>query len=283
MRSGKILVTGATGFVGRNLCDFLESEGYEIYQIGSSFDLRKPDALDPLLNENFNWVVHCAGKVFVPDSWNDPAGFYDVNVTGTLRVLEYCRRKKIGMTLLSAYIYGIPEQLPIGEDHLIQPSNPYAWSKHLSEKTAEMYHHSFSLPVQIVRPFNIYGSKQPSHFVIPTIFDQIRSGKVEVMDLEPRRDYIHIHDLCRLIALTIGREGMEVFNGASGVSFSVGEIIGLASEILDVQPEISNAAQKRPNEIPDTRADISHAKRVLNWEPEISIRQGLAELLSEKN
>ena len=105
-------------------------------------------------------VFHLAAKTFVPHSWQDPRPFYEVNVLGTLNVLEHCCRHGARLTLVSSYVYGVPQHLPIREDHPLSAFNPYSQTKILAETVARFYEQHHGLPLVIVRPFNLYGPGQ---------------------------------------------------------------------------------------------------------------------------
>ena len=97
-------------------------------------------------------VFHLAAKTFVPDSWKNPHAFYQTNVMGAVNVLEHCRRHQASLTLISSYVYGQPQRLPIAEDHPLSAPNPYAHSKILAEEAARFYERSFELSLVIVAP-----------------------------------------------------------------------------------------------------------------------------------
>ena len=154
------------------------------------------DLLDGDIATGKRWQVCAAGyatysiwraRTFVPDSWDDPQAFCQTNVLGTVNVLEFCRKKRIPMTYVSAYVYGHPDSLPIARDSAIRPSNPYALTKRLAEEACEFYASAYDLPVTTIRPFNVYGIGQAEHFLIPAIISQaLDSGeKIVVKDLAP--------------------------------------------------------------------------------------------------
>src|SRR4051794_303823 len=140
----EILITGASGFVGSHLAPRLESLGYTVRR----FSTRDGDiAHSTLPFEGISHVFHLAAKVFVPDSWSDPRPFYEVNVLGTANVLEFCRRQKASVTLMSSYVYGKPQRLPIAEDHPVDAFNPYCQTKILSEEIGRFYERNLGVPV----------------------------------------------------------------------------------------------------------------------------------------
>ncbi len=160
----EILVTGATGFLGRHLVTALESQGRVVRQ-HSSADGDIASCSLPM--EGVSHVFHLAARSYVPESWQNPRSFYHTNVMGTVNVLEHCRQNHAALTLLSSYVYGQPQRLPIAEDHPLVAANPYAHTKILAEDTARFYEQRFGISLLIVRPFNIYGPGQRGSFLIP--------------------------------------------------------------------------------------------------------------------
>lgn len=278
----EILVTGAKGFLGSALLAQLQSQGMKVYGIDvEQGDITLEDTLKPYEIKNITHVVHLAGKTFVPESWEHPFSFYQVNVMGTLNVLEFCRRTKASLTYISSYLYGEPESLPISENHPVKSYNPYSHSKVLAENACDFYSRAYGLKIVILRPFNAFGPGQPSRFIIPEIIERVKDPEVkvvEVMDLRPRRDYIFISDLTNAIRLSIHAPS-GIFNLGSGYSVSVEEIIREVMEITGIHKEYRSRGTERPNEIFDLYADISRAKRELQWEPMIRFEEGLAQCL----
>src|SRR5271166_3274162 len=166
----EILVTGATGFLGRHLVVALESRGRAVRQ-HSSADGDIASCSLPM--DGVSHVFHLAAKSYVPESWQNPPAFYHTNVMGTVNVLEHCRQNHAALTLISSYVYGQPQRLPIAEDQPLVAANPYAHTKILAEETARFYEQRFGITLLIVRPFNIYGPGQRGSFLIPSIVRQV--------------------------------------------------------------------------------------------------------------
>ena len=226
--SEKVLVTGATGFIGRALVRSLQEASQEVIALGSrDGDVRRPDTFARYSGSGVASVIHLAGRSFVPDSWAEPASFLDVNVMGTTNALEFCRLEKAGLVFLSAYVYGIPDRLPIPEAAPVRPNNPYAQSKYLAELVCRFYSEQFKVPVTVLRPFNVYGPGQDTTFLIPSILRYLRSRQqVEVMDLEPRRDWVYVSDLVAAILAARDRlAGYNVYNVGSGASHSTSPLL----------------------------------------------------------
>ena len=227
-----VLVTGAGGFIGSHLVRALRAAG----QVVVTHSTREGHIANCSLNfEGVGHVFHLAARTFVPDSWSTPLGFYEVNLLGTVNVLEFCRRSGASLTLMSSYVYGRPARLPISEDAPLQAFNPYSHTKILAEEAGRYYQRQFGVPVTIIRPFNIYGPGQDRRFLIPTILAQAidpQMATITVADLRPRRDYIFIADLINLLMRTAFRIEGGTFNAGSGCSWGVYEVIAIVNELL---------------------------------------------------
>ncbi len=277
----KILVTGATGFVGCALLERLRTDGFDVTGLNSSVSITSTDYFDVFADNGPYHVFHLAGKVFVPESWTNPLAFFEVNTFGTARVLEFCRNTGSTCTFVSSYLYGKQEKMPISETAVLQPGNPYALSKKVSEELCMYYHSFFGVNTTIIRPFNIYGPRQAEDFLLPKLIRQALSaqGEVQVYDLTPRRDYLYIDDFITLLLKTIGRTEGGVFNAGFGKSYSIPDIVALLEDLLDKRLTLSESGDTRINEIPDTVADISKASVCLGWKPEVDIREGVKRMV----
>jgi nucleoside-diphosphate-sugar epimerase len=275
-----ILVTGATGFLGRRLVAALESRGFTVRR-HSSADGDIASCMLPM--DGVGRVFHLAGKSYVPDSWQDPRGFYQTNVMGAVNVLEHCRRHQAALTLVSSYVYGPPQHLPIAENHPLAAYNPYAHTKLLAEDAARFYEKYFGLPLVIVRPFNLYGPGQRSSFLIPSIVRQMMDPSVDVVrvqDLRPKRDYLYVDDAINMLLATLRPDNHGLFNMGSGRSISVAEVIELVSNAAGIRKPVVSADVQRPEEIMDVVADISRATAELGWRPSTSMPDGIAAVVA---
>lgn len=284
MTDKRILVTGASGFIGSALVAYLNQKGKKVIGLGS----RELDVTDRIQTQELDvsdvgHVIHMAGKTFVPRSWEEPAEFFGTNAFGTLNMLELCRQNKIPMTYISAYIYGPPEHNPIGESDPVNPNNPYARSKYMGEELCEFYARQFGVQVSVIRPFNVYGAGQKETFLIPQIISHaMKEEMISVMDLAPMRDYVYLEDLLRAIELTVEKvQEYDVFNIGSGISYSVGQVIELVQKILGTDKPVVCRNQTRKNELNNVVADITHAKDVLGWVPSYTLEEGLAQMIGQ--
>jgi nucleoside-diphosphate-sugar epimerase len=275
-----ILVTGATGFLGRPLVAALQAQGHSVrHHSSADGDI----ANCPLPMEGVDRVFHLAAKSYVPESWQNPQAFYHTNFMGTVNVLEHCRQNHAALTLISSYVYGQPQRLPIAEDHPVMAFNPYAHSKILAEDAARFYEQHFGLSLLIVRPFNLYGPAQRTSFLIPAVVRQVLDASVEVVrvqDLHPKRDYLDVGDAVAFLIASLQAGARGVFNLGSGSSVSVAEVVELVNLAAGSCKPVVSANESRPGEIMDVVADISHATAELNWRPQVSLANGIASLVA---
>ena len=277
----RVLLTGPNGFIGKPLAIALEKAGHTVVLHAHSQGDISQCKLD---YENIDHVIHLASKAFVPESWTHTHEYYMINVMGTVNVLEFCRRTKASLTFLSTYVYGSPTTLPVTEDHALNPASPYNHSKLMAEDACAFYHRIFDVRVNILRPFNIYGEGQPEKFVIPKVLKQAldsSSSFIEVENVGPKRDYLHVSDVISAILKTLTpAKPFAIYNVGFGKSYSVADVIELATGITGNKKEIRVTGVIRPNEVMDTVADISKIKKDLGWAPQIDLKTGLKQIVA---
>ncbi|MBN1131879.1 MAG: GDP-mannose 4,6-dehydratase [Bacteroidales bacterium] len=276
-----LLITGSAGFIGRHLIRSLQdSKTYQILE----FDLTDGDvATHRFETDRIDHVIHLAGKTYVPDSWTDPYAFYRTNFLGTVNILNLCRRHHASLTYISAYVYGVPDYLPVDEKHPLKAANPYMHSKIEAESACRFYSENFEIPVTVIRPFNIYGPGQNEHFLIPKIINQVCSDSdvIRVFSLGPKRDYIYIDDLIDALVKSVNiNTRYQVINIGSGTSYSVRDIIDRCQNIAGTNKTVLEEHIDRKNEIPDVRADVQKAMELLGWSPATDIETGLAKIIN---
>lgn len=277
----KVLVTGATGFIGKLLVDELQASTFEVFPVGS----RNGDIATPATWNSFppaDLVIHLAARTFVPDSWITPTDFLKTNCFGTVCALDYCRKHKSKLIFISSYLYGNPESLPISEDAKIFANNPYTFSKIMAEEACRFYADSYGIKVVILRPFNVYGPGQNDDFLIPLIIRQILDRTpVYIKDLYPKRDYVYVQDIIDAIIKSINLdENFNIINIGTGRSYSVKDVIDIIQSALETSSEILSSDERRPGEVMDTQADISKAKKILDWSPAWTLEQGILKMVA---
>ena len=275
----KILITGSKGFVGKNLIKYLKNYSYKIIEPKDcKIDLKIPKVWKDI--EQCEYLIHLAGKSYVPNSWKEPREFIENNILLITNALEYCRRNKSKLIFLSSYLYGNNCSLPIKESNSISANNPYALTKIISEKLCDFYKDNFNVNNCILRVFNLYGPGQPDNYLLAKIITQVKKKKfIEIESLYPKRDYIYVDDLCSAIVKSIGYKGdKNIFNIGFGKSYSVKEIIDIIQEIYGTSLEIVEKNISRKNEILNSIADIELAKDELDWNPNIDLEEGILKI-----
>ena len=283
LKGKRILVTGSSGFVGQYLVEELKRHNAELVTLtdknGNRIDVRDWQKIKEI--GDLDMVYHLAAKTYVPLSFENPVETYGVNVLGTLNILELCRLRDVKkIVFVSSYVYGQPQYIPVDEGHPVQPTNPYMRSKVLGEELCRAYNTDFGVKCIILRPFNIYGPRQDKNFLIPSIMAQLRTGKIELKDPEPKRDFVYISDILDAYIKAGEFKGdFEVFNIGSGKSYSVKEIVDKIVHLYGKEVKVTYKYERRKNEIMDTVADIRKAKKLLGWKPKTSLEKGIEKCL----
>jgi UDP-glucose 4-epimerase len=293
----KILVTGGAGFIGKHLCRELKAKSYsvkvlDLRSVEASADVRDPATVDRFVSDA-DAVFHLAAMVSVPLCQEQPLESYRTNLLGTVNVLEAIRKtgKKIPVIFAgSSAVYGYsgekPEPLSEGRP-LGSPLSFYAAQKLGAEEMLRLYHKNFQVPVTVFRFFNVYGPGQdPSspYSGVISIFNS-RITKDECVTLNgggtQTRDWGSVHDVVKacVLALDLPKEKCDgqPINLGSGQSTSVREIAEMIAKIKGKTLKMQSAP-RRPEDIPHSLANISRARMVLGWTPEVSLESGLREL-----
>jgi GDP-4-dehydro-6-deoxy-D-mannose reductase len=274
-----VLVTGADGFLGHHILHDLTGHGFDVLpKRRTDGDVTKSTTWDKFPASDF--LVHLAGLTFVPASWENPTEFVQSNSVSTSHALEFCRKNKTKMIFLSTYLYSSKLSTPIKETDEIDPANPYALSKFLGEQLCSFYAKQFGVEVIILRPFNVFGSRQNSRFLIPSIISQAtKSDEISVLDIRPARDYVFIEDLVDAVHKSITSDlPFGIINVGTGIASTVEQLIFSLADVIGRELTIKSSNQERFGEINSTQADISQAKLLLGWQPKWSLSQGLREV-----
>ena len=296
-----ILVTGGTGFIGRNLVKTLHDGNHSVAilsrNLSSSIDIPNDVthyAADitsrsslPSFTE-FDTVIHCAGQVSVSDSLANPVDTFEVNTFGTQNILEKSRDGEVDnfIYISSAAVYGKPNILPMKETSETQCLHPYASSKLAGEHLLHSYVNSYGITGTVARCFTAYGPGQQSNNLVPEVIEQINSGSSELTlgNLEPTRDFVHIEDICSGIKklLGSGASDFSVYNIGSGIETSVGDIVNMIIDEFDNDITIKSTSGGRSEDIEINRmvADITKLKS-LGWQPCYTPKEGISQTVTE--
>lgn len=274
----KIHITGGNGGVGSALSKALVQNGAQLIRAkNTALRIQADGYYEQFDNpEEIDLIYHLAAISFVPDSWENPARFIEINVLGTTKVLEFCRKYNIRLVYVSSYAYGTPQYLPIDENHPVSASNPYGLSKIMGEELCTFYGDHYDLSYLIVRPFNVFGMLKNNKLLIPEIIEQLEKGeRIKVKDLSPKRDCVYIDDLIRFLVLAGENTNNQIYNVGGGSSYSVAEIIAICQDVWGTNLPVESAEIERKNEIPETLCNNNKAKIDLGWEPEFTFKEGI--------
>ena len=287
----RVLVTGASGFVGTHLTRRLDREGCEIVARDRELDVADPVAIEQAISaERPDAIAHLAALSFVPDSVADPWRAYRVNFLGTRNVLRAVRTHAPAARLLavsSAAVYGsqAPDAEPFHEQAPLAPASPYARTKAAGDRlTASAACDGAN--VVTVRPFNHSGRGRPDHFAESSFARQLveiergeRAARLEVGNLEAIRDYLHVEDVVDAYWRLLQPDApVGVFNVASGRGVTLQQIVEGLCERTSQQPEIEVMPDRwRPTDA--ARGDASRLKRATNWMPKHDVGAILDELV----
>lgn len=305
----RVLITGATGFAGRHLSAWCRSLGHEVHALvragregavgegvrAHACDLADADAVTALVERvGADGIAHLAGASSVGRSFGDPLGTWQVNLGGTLSLLEALRRaapETPALVVTSGEIHGrIPVgDLPVTADTPLRPVSPYGASKAAADLAAAQYRAAYGVAAIRVRAFNHIGPGQDARFVLPNVARQIaraeRDGAAEVEvrvgNLDTRRDFTDVRDMVRAYALLLERgDPDEVYVACSGSSTPVRAIVeGLAPLARLPVTFTSDAGLRREGEQPDLYGSPDRLRAATGWSPEIPLETTLADTL----
>ncbi|HEY0537624.1 MAG TPA: NAD-dependent epimerase/dehydratase family protein [Actinoallomurus sp.] len=297
----KVLVTGGAGFIGANLCRELAvrpevdrvvalddlSTGHAENLDGTGAELVEASILDATLVARLvadaDAVVHLAARPSVPRSLADPVASHDVNATGTVRVLEACRRESVHVVAASSSsVYGSVPYLPKHEDLPTRPLSPYGASKLAGEAYVLAYGTSFALPVLTFRFFNVYGPLQPAGHayaaVVPTFIDAAMRGEPLLVhgDGEQTRDFTFVDTVTAVLADTVVRRVAcaEPVNLAFGTRVSVLELARRLSVVLGEPVEVRHGPP-RAGDVRDSQAADDRLRLLFPGATAVPLEEGL--------
>lgn len=310
----KALITGITGFAGSHLAELLLDEGVEVfgaYRARSRMEnltsavqsrirlveceLRDAQSVKSLLESiRPDGIFHLAAQSFVPTSWNSPADTLNNNIIGQLNILEAMKDLKLTETPIqlacSSEEYGMvyENEVPIKESNPLRPLSPYAVSKVAQDLMGYQYSQSYGLRCIRTRAFNHEGPRRGDVFVTSNFAKQIvniekghQEPIIRVGNLEAKRDFTDVRDTVRAYWLLL-QKGVpgEVYNIASGETVKIADMLDMLLAMSNVKITVEvDPARLRPSDVPILLGDFSRTRELTGWEPRISFKQCLQDLL----
>jgi len=309
LSKNKILITGATGFIGSHLVELCVEKGFKVvafdrYNSNNNWgwlenseykdnfevilgDIRDYDSVYKSM-QDCNSVFHLAALIGIPYSYTSPLAYIRTNIEGTYNVLESSKNLNLDQVLITSTseTYGTAQYIPIDEKHPSVGQSPYSSSKIAADQLAISYYKSFNTPVKIIRPFNTYGPRQSARAVIPTIISQILSNNrsIELGSLTPTRDLTYVIDTCNAFLNIYKTDSLfgEVTNIGNNSEISIGKLANLIADILKIQIIIETAdSRTRPEKSEVLRLVCDNSKLLRNttWEPQYDLKEGITNVI----
>lgn len=303
------LLTGAAGFIGSNVAGLLLAGGHRVVGVDSlndaydvrlkhwrldqlrgrngfafhQADIRRPDVLRPLIAAKLDAVLNLAARAGVRQSVEDPWAYVETNVTGTLDLLELCKEAGVKKFVLASTssLYGSSNDVPFREDAPTDhPLSPYAASKKAAEALAYTYHHLHGIDVTVLRYFTVYGPAGRPDMSLFRFVQWVSEGRPVLVygDGSQSRDFTYVDDIARGTVAALRPLGFETINLGSDQPVTVAEALGLVETLVGKRAEIRTEA-RHAADVTATWADISKAKRLLEWRPQTPFRDGVAALV----
>ena len=307
----KILITGATGFIGSHLAEFCVEKGFSVvafdrYNSNNNWgwlenskyknemeivlgDVRDYDSVSKAM-KGCNIVFHLAALIGIPYSYISPLAYIRTNVEGTYNVLESAKNYRLDQILITSTseTYGSAKYVPIDEKHPLSGQSPYAASKIAADQLALSYYLSFNLPIKIVRPFNTYGPRQSLRAIIPTIITQAlkNNGNIKLGNLNPTRDFLYVKDACASFLEICKSKKLfgEIVNVGVNSEISMKDLAKKIVKIINCDE--STKIRKDSKRIRPARSEVERLccnnKKILKttaWKPSFNLDRGLKETI----
>jgi len=306
----KILITGAAGFIGSHLTEFLLNKGYNVkafvkYNSRNNWgwlensgklndievisgDIRDYDSVKSAMKDCTS-VFHLAALIGIPYSYVSPLAYVRTNIEGTYNILQSAKEYDLHNLIITSTseTYGSAQYIPIDEKHPSVGQSPYSATKIAADELALSYFRSFDLPVRIVRPFNTYGPRQSARAIIPTIISQILSGKRELNlgNLSPTRDLTFVKDTVKGF-YEISKSD-NLIGGATNIGMnneiSILNLVNLIAETMGTNISITTSTERiRPvnSEVDRLYCDNSKIIKETQWKPDYNLKTGLLETIN---
>ena len=308
MKAKNILITGGAGFIGSHLSELLLAEGHRVTilddfndyydpankeanlaQFRDKVTLIRADIRDAVAVERafaagqFDSVMHLAARAGVRPSISDPKLYVTTNIDGTFNLLDACRYHKVPQFIFasSSSVYGVNEKVPFAEtDALTRTISPYAATKLACEQICSNYSHLFGIRVMCLRFFTVYGPRQRPDLAINKFTKRILAGEPiqRYGDGSSRRDYTFISDIVAGIQASLAYDAtdFEIVNLGGSHTTTLSELIETLEDVIGEKAVIEQLPDQ-PGDVPQTSADVSKAKAIWDWEPQVSLKDGLTQ------
>lgn len=301
----KVLITGADGFIGSHLTEYLVEKNFHVKALSqynsfnnwgwledvnckNNIEIVSGDIRDlnfcRNITKDIEIVFHLAALIAIPYSYVSPQSYLDTNIKGTLNICQASKDNKVSRIIhtSTSEVYGTAKYVPIDEKHPLQPQSPYSATKIAADSIAMSFYNAFDTDITIARPFNTFGPRQSARAVIPSIIVQAAAGVDQILlgDTSPTRDFNYVDDTCRgfLKIAESNKTSGKTLNIGSGKEISIEETFNEIKKIMNAKIKIKkDKTRVRPkkSEVYRLLADYSELKNITNYEPKISFADGL--------
>lgn len=300
----KVMVTGGAGFIGSHVVDACLAQGHDVCVIDDLstgkqgnvnpqarlhvVDMRDSAKMEEVFaEERPEAICHLGAKANVRESMEKPVLYAEVNVIGSLVLLELARKygcRKVVYASTGGAVYGEPQYLPVDEEHPIVPLDPYGASKHHVEHYLTLYRLNYKLDYTILRFPNVYGPRQDPYGeagVVAIWTAQMLSGRAPLINGtgEQQRDFVFVTDVARANVLSLTLGGGEIFNLGSGLGTSINTVFRLLQEITGSDCQEVHGPAKL-GEVSRTYLKADKAQAGLGWRAEVALREGLEQTVA---
>ena len=296
-----VLVSGGAGFIGSTLVRELIKENANVVVLDNfssgdienleevkdkiqviNGDIRDKDLLKILKKNNIEYVFNLAAFPFIPESYDKPEEFFDVDARGVLNIMLASKEANVKriMQYSTSEVYGTAKYVPMDENHPTLPCSTYAVSKLAADRLCFTLHHEHNVPVIILRQFNVYGPRITQPYVISEIIKQLsRGNKIKLGNINARRDLTYVTDAARgaIELMKCDAAVGDVVNMGSGKDWSIKELAEMVGSLMGYKSVEIEVIQKRlrPLDVERLQADYSKMNKLTGWKPTIDLKEGL--------
>ena len=303
------MVTGGAGFIGSTLVrellnqhaeitvldSFLSGSRENLHEVNDQItllegDIRNPDLGKILKNNHIEYVFNLAAMPYIPDCYDKPLEFFDINANGALNVMQACKEANVERIIQysTSEVYGTARQTPMDEHHPLHPQSKYAVSKVAADRLCYTLHYEQALPIIILRQFNSYGPRETHPYIIPELISQLsQSNKIKLGNINARRDFTYVTDAAKaaIELMKYPKAEGEVFNSGYGKDYTIKEMAEMVGQLMghssiEIQME---ARRLRPLDVEVLQASYFKLHKLTGWDPQVTFAAGLQKTIDWYN
>ena len=307
LQGKNVVVTGGAGFIGSELTRQLLKEKANVVVLDNLLagrkenleevngeitfiekDIRGADLGEAFREHDAEYVFNLAAEPFIPDSYERPHRFMEINTFGALNVLMAAKKADVERVLhySTSEVYGTARTVPMNEEHVTLPLSTYAVSKLAADRLCFTLHHEQGIPVIILRQFNVYGPRETHPYIIPILIEQLsKTNRVKLGNIKATRDFTFVSDAAEAAVLLMKTDKAvgEVVNSGSGMEVSVEQMANKIGELMNHKKVEISVEQKRlrPLDVKRLYCDNTKIRKLTGWQPRVSFEEGLKKTITD--